>query len=313
MHNWQFSNPEIQKDPDSFLSSEQLSNSDGNMPLWFQNAVWARWLVMSHLTQNIRIRIAVSHVLWINRVIMPPYVQTLNFIHSNESLGDSNFLKDLSESFPMGTFSTKTLFSNLPSGIRMSSRDNYILPLDSSYENIRSGYDHGHRQGINKFYRHNFTITECNDVQHFLDFYIQHRPSIRYSSHQDRKILFALLSACLENGKGKMLQALSPSGVPVGCAFFVYHQNKIVYLISAKNKEGKTFSAIHSLLDYVIQKNSGQQVYVDFEGSMNPNIAYFMKAFGSQKEIYYVYEWNFNPLIRIALKIKRWLYPGKIK
>ena len=72
-------------------------------------------------------------------------------------------------------------------------------------------------------------------------------------------------------------------------SLFLRDTQRLYYLFSANNVEGKKRQANSGILDYVIRQYAGSDYTLDFEGSMIPGIASFFKSFGSNEESYYQY------------------------
>jgi hypothetical protein len=66
--------------------------------------------------------------------------------------------------------------------------------------------------------------------------------------------------------------------------------NRITYLYSIVNKHGRDLQAMSLIINSIIQKHSESSFILDFEGSMLPGVAKFIRSFGAQKELYYHYK-----------------------
>ena len=73
-------------------------------------------------------------------------------------------------------------------------------------------------------------------------------------------------------------------------AFFIISQKRITYLFSAVNEKGRDLQAMSLILNSVIKSYSASDYIFDFEGSMLPGVAKFIRSFGAQKEAYYHYK-----------------------
>jgi len=58
-------------------------------------------------------------------------------------------------------------------------------------------------------------------------------------------------------------------------------QDRITLLIPRSNDEGLSMNAMAFLIDQIIQRNTGSNVVLDFEGSMLPGVAQFYSGFGA--------------------------------
>lgn len=95
--------------------------------------------------------------------------------------------------------------------------------------------------------------------------------------------------------KAAVMGVYDRNGALCAAALFISDTNRIYYLGGVSSGEGKALSAMFLLLDHVIRKFAGQNVSLDFEGSMVPGIAGFFKGFGAQPETYYYIKYNRLP------------------
>ena len=77
--------------------------------------------------------------------------------------------------------------------------------------------------------------------------------------------------------------------------FFSLAQNRIYYMLAWNNEEGRQKGASHQLIDAIIKENAGKDIWLDFEGSDIPGIAFFFEGFGAQPEYYYYLRENRLP------------------
>ena len=91
----------------------------------------------------------------------------------------------------------------------------------------------------------------------------------------------------------KIYEVFDSESIQLGGAIFLMDNNRITYLFSAVNQNGRDKQAISFLLDLLIFKYANQKMIFDFEGSMIKEIADFFKSFGAVKENYYLYRQRF--------------------
>jgi len=85
----------------------------------------------------------------------------------------------------------------------------------------------------------------------------------------------------------KILSAYSSENELIGGSFFIVSNARITYLFSAINQKGRDLQAMSLILNKVIKDYSDSDYILDFEGSMLPGVATFIKSFKPQKEAYY--------------------------
>jgi len=103
-------------------------------------------------------------------------------------------------------------------------------------------------------------------------------------------VLETLLKKSKTLKKLKILGAYSKSNELLGGAFFIISENRITYLFSAVNTQGRDLQAMSLILNTVIKDHSESDYIIDFEGSTIPGVAKFIRSFGVQKEVYFHYK-----------------------
>jgi hypothetical protein len=86
-------------------------------------------------------------------------------------------------------------------------------------------------------------------------------------------------------------------------AIFASGGNRIHYLLSLSTAAGKEFSGMFFVIDRLIQKYSGRDLYLDFEGSNIKSIARFFAGFGAQAQLYQRIRFN-NALAKFVQKVR---------
>ena len=69
-------------------------------------------------------------------------------------------------------------------------------------------------------------------------------------------------------------------------AVFLKVEDRIIFLFSGLNEEGKQVAAMPYLIDSVIQQYAGKNIILDFEGSNDSGIARFYSGFGASQCLY---------------------------
>jgi hypothetical protein len=76
------------------------------------------------------------------------------------------------------------------------------------------------------------------------------------------------------------------SGNLIAGAVFIKSTHSYIFLFSATNKEARDTGAMSALIDSFIMEHSTENLLLDFEGSMDENLARFYKSFGSKEIVY---------------------------
>ena len=87
-------------------------------------------------------------------------------------------------------------------------------------------------------------------------------------------------------------------------AIFMKANNRITFLFSGLNEEGKQRQAMTYLMDQVIRQYAGQPMTFDFEGSDDDNLARYYLGFGGVEVQYPSYTFNrLSSLGKVLLKV----------
>lgn len=165
-------------------------------------------------------------------------------------------------------------------------RMNYVLDLQNTYEDIRSGYRENTRRNIKKSLQIHCVIKKDIDIDEVIS--IAQEQSKTYSTLKqedyDRfKKLYLLLTKV---GQATTYGVYTPNQQLVAsCALFFSH-NRVYYILVGNHPNGKTLGASHALIDAFIRDNAGKDLLLDFEGSDIRNLAFFYSSFGAVQEKY---------------------------
>jgi len=175
---------------------------------------------------------------------------------------------------------------NSTDGKEIVVKNNYILDLTRSYEDIYKSYRDNIKRNIKKsqqagcYCRTNIPIDDIINI-----------------SKEQLKILVRVSDMDYDNFK-KLYQYLYSKqqaityGIYSGsdellasCVYFFSHK-RAYYILVGNSPNGKTLGASHYLIDRFIADNSGKNLLLDFEGSDIRNLAFFYSSFGASSETY---------------------------
>lgn len=164
-------------------------------------------------------------------------------------------------------------------------RDNYILRLDQSYENLFAAYRENIRRNIKKAKQAGCIVVRDFDVESVISLATAqmqlHDKNVVENTGRFRK-LYQLLKA--ENKA--TTYGISLNGTIIASCVFFFSHNRAYYILVGNHPNGKTIGASHALIDAFIADHAGQELILDFEGSDIRNLAFFYSSFGATQEIY---------------------------
>ncbi|NNE28383.1 MAG: hypothetical protein HKN16_02025 [Saprospiraceae bacterium] len=166
-------------------------------------------------------------------------------------------------------------------------RTNLILPLNESYTSLFQGFQKSLRKRLKKENQGGLQFNDSGSIQEVVAHYKSNLESqVKVGS---KKYLLAekLLTNLQRNGLGKLFSLRDDNDQILADGFFLIYKNRIINLFGSSSSLGKERNGMAHLLNHVIEKYSGQDFILDFEGSDIPGVKTFFRSFGAQEEIYY--------------------------
>ena len=159
---------------------------------------------------------------------------------------------------------------------------NYELDLIKPYEKIRKNYSTNTRRNLNKAIKNKVSIVEGVTSNELISLFKENvgGPRINFQDYQ-YNMLRQLISFSTRFRLGEIIGAYSAQNTLCAATFFVYSNQKGIYLVSASTPEGIENRAMFRLIDHYVRKNSERSMTLDFEGSNIESIARFYKGFGA--------------------------------
>jgi hypothetical protein len=164
-------------------------------------------------------------------------------------------------------------------------RDNYILNMHQSYENLYAAYRENIRRNIKKAKQAGCSVVKDFDVETVIN--LASTQMYLHDKNVEENIdRFSRLYKLLHAEHKATTYGISLHGeVIASCVFFYSHQ-RAYYILVGNHPNGKTIGASHALIDAFITDHAGQELLLDFEGSDIRNLAFFYSSFGATQEIY---------------------------
>jgi len=175
---------------------------------------------------------------------------------------------------------------NSTDGKEIVVKNNYILDLNRSYEDIYKSYRDNIKRNIKKsqqagcYCRTNIPIDDIINISKEqlknlvrvsdMD-YDNFKKLYQYLYSKQQAITYGIYS-----GSDELLAS---------CVYFFSHK-RAYYILVGNSPNGKTLGASHYLIDRFIADNSGKNLLLDFEGSDIRNLAFFYSSFGASSETY---------------------------
>ena len=173
----------------------------------------------------------------------------------------------------------------------MEKRTNYVLELNDEYLNLLKKFSKGRKHAVKVGEKKKLLVQEAA-ILDLIDLKEKFYPHISFN----KPIIINLANYCLEQKKGYLLGVYNGEEL-LGGGFFLKSNNRIIYLFSSFNNEGRKLQAASFLISHVIKKYENSNYVLDFEGSNIPNIGSFFKSFGASNISYHHMQFNNIPTL----------------
>ena len=167
---------------------------------------------------------------------------------------------------------------------------NYLLSLDSSYDNLRTTYSKNTLRNINKASKLGLYI-ESLTAEQYIRFYFsvdKHFLSPR------QPVLEQLLVKGTEQNGVDLFGVYSAEKELIAALCLLKTDKRLIYLLPVSNEQGKKSFAMFLLIDELIKQNAAKPIIFDFEGSRIEGVARLYSGFGAKNKPYYILK-RFRP------------------
>lgn len=240
------------------------------------------------------------------QIYQPQFAQQLGLfsIHSLSEKRMLAFLEAIPEKFKRITINLNSRNkSGVEADFKVEERPNFQLLLNTSYEEIASGFSSNLKRSIKKAAKHELFGGASVSPETLVDLYKTNQgKKIKDLNERSYFTLLRVIYQALHRGKGFITGVKSKDGELCAASFFLVNQGTITNLIPATTDKGREVCAMHFLLDVLIRTHANKPMKLDFEGSGIASIARFYKSFGASNFPYYVIKRNRLPaLMRLLI------------
>ena len=222
---------------------------------------------------------------FIKYIYPPAWTQQLGVFSNHEINADlvQQFVNSIPIKFKKITIQFNS--ENDVSLLKTNDKVNYILPLNSSYEEIYKGFNKNRKRDLQKLKIKNLTIKVIS-LDSLIEIATKNYSFLSYTNKEYLK-LKSLANFSLEKDKAMLLGVYNLSEKLIGGALFIKDDGRLTYLFSVMDEEGFKNKVPTYLISSIIEKFSKSNYILDFEGSMDFGISRFFKSFGAKSETYY--------------------------
>jgi len=224
----------------------------------------------------------------ISYVYTPSWVQQLGIFSSADisEQTQSEFLKLLSKKFLWIDYHLNSVQNEAMSSFNI--KKNYLLPLQNGMAKIQEGYNKN-RKRISKKSFQDFALDKNGSIEVFLEKFKNLDKSYVISEES----IDLLKSLYLHNQDQVFVWNVFYFKEYLGGLVWLKDNHRITYLAPIVSETGKQLHVSTFLINELINDFEGQNLMLDFEGSMLPGVEKFYLSFGAEPEFYYYYKKRF--------------------
>lgn len=218
-----------------------------------------------------------------------PFFSRYFGVYTKGKLNDAlvaEFLNAIPEKFKFMEFCLNESNGHRAKGFDVKERKYQELDIKRTHETIQKGYSDNAKRNVKKAVQAGLKIRPDISPEKIVDLFKRSKGGeLEIFKPADYKTLIALMNTCVEKKKGQSI-AVYDGATLCAAGFFMFSDNRFVFLKSGVTDEGKSKGAMHLLFDYFIKQNSGKHYVLDFGGSSVDSVARFYKNFGAKDCVY---------------------------
>jgi hypothetical protein len=165
------------------------------------------------------------------------------------------------------------------SGITREAGINYLLSLSPLYDILHASYVQNTKRNLGKSIDKKVIPEYTEDINILIKLKLEHAFSRLNQTHV--QFLNNIFDRYKISGDAKIVCVMDDDEKMMAGALFIHFRNRWIYLLSASSGKGKENRAMFAIIDKFIRDHSGKEEFLDFEGSMIPELARFFAGFGA--------------------------------
>ncbi len=251
----------------------------------------------------------------INYAYRPNFCQQLGVFSRNNELPPSvlnGFIEEICKKYKQIHYPLNHFNDYLnEKGLKLTKRTNFLLNLNSSYEEIQNNYSDTLKKNLKTAAKADLQILK--NIEPNIAIALHKRAWDKFVSipEQDYLNFIKISEFAVKNDSSETIGVYKDNQL-LGACILLKYKNKIYYPFSAVSPEGRKYSAVAFLINKIIEDHSGKNIIFDFEGSDIATVKTFYKRFNPITETYFQIEKS-NVLLNKASKFVKKISALKIK
>ncbi|MFT3933367.1 MAG: hypothetical protein QM726_07125 [Chitinophagaceae bacterium] len=184
---------------------------------------------------------------------------------------------------------------------KMLERKNYILALNTSYENLYVQYSDNVKRNIKKATNAGCKLTQP-DFTTVIEAASKQLNNIASIDKDDFSRFSRLCNALQQEGYAITYGVCTADDQLVSSCIFLIWKNRAYYILPTNHPDSKSIGTSHMLIDAFIKDHANSNIIFDFEGSDIKGIEQLYRSFGGVEENYPSLVYNRLPVFIRWLK-----------
>lgn len=165
---------------------------------------------------------------------------------------------------------------------------NHLLDLNKDYDFLLSQYHENTRRNLKKSLNNGLQLVKDVSMETVIELFRANRgAAVKHWGDEEYDRLKRLADAAITSSNAFVYGVQNSDNNEIICgALFMKSHQRITFLFSGNNSEGRESHAMTFLIDQVIREYGGQPFLFDFEGSDDDQLARYYHGFGSNEVSY---------------------------
>lgn len=221
------------------------------------------------------------------RYLYQPFLTAQLGLFGKEISADlcESFIRAIPTSFRLIEIALNSHNSIHPAKGQFVKRNNYVLNLNRSYEELYSYYNENTKRNCKKAVQSGSVVQKDIAIENVIALALGQMSSRDRDSAENTDRFRKLYQYLLEKKMAATYGISKVGQLLASCVFFFSH-NRAYYILVGNHPDSRHTGASHALIDAFIKDHAGRSMVLDFEGSDIPGLASFYSSFGAINEPY---------------------------
>jgi len=257
---------------------------------WYLDIVSPGWEGLADEDYTSVFPLTCRRKLFIHYLYQPFFTQQCGLFSTEQNIGEkkiNRFLDAIPEKFRLIEIQLNTGNSiQHADGFEINNRVTHHLSLAESKERLHAMYSQNVKRNLKKAAESSVEVTHV-EPEDVVNLFRKNRgKNIATLGRVEYETLAVLLKAAGERKLLTCLGAYDSDRRLVAGAIFLKSIHSHIFLLSGQTQEGRNIGGMSAVINSFIMGHVHENYYLDFEGSMDPNLARFYKSFGSEEVVY---------------------------